>query len=359
MKEQKKLNNKNILISIIVPIYNAEKYLKECIDSILQQTFCDFELILVDDGSVDESIKICEYFRNKDDRIKVIHKSNGGVSEAREAGLACSIGRYISFVDNDDIILKNMYKTLIQTALLYEEADIIAANRIDLETSMISSYIYEYDKKVKKNIDSVKLISGKDACTSCFDKECQIITPLWGKLYKREFFISSDYIKYKEKCPNLYMEDVLLTPILLYNANKIAVIDEKLYIHREVPTSISRCGKLSPYYLDIIESDRILLEFYREKALKDNYKNQLKNYSRTLLRSYYLLHSYTQDYSLKKNSYNKINTYFQYYKHDFLILAKTGILEKISIIIFSFSKKLWSVTAGNLYFGLLRKVRSK
>ena len=93
------------LISVIVPIYNAEAYLSRCVDSILGQTFSDFELILVDDGSTDKSGAICDYYVSKDERVKVIHQHNSGVSAARNAGLEASKSRYVTFVDSDDYIL--------------------------------------------------------------------------------------------------------------------------------------------------------------------------------------------------------------------------------------------------------------
>ena len=95
-------------ISIIVPIYNVEKYLPRCIESILAQTFTNFELILVNDGSEDDSGEVCDRYAKEDKRIKVIHKKNGGVSSARNAGLKNSIGNYIGFVDPDDYIKKDM-----------------------------------------------------------------------------------------------------------------------------------------------------------------------------------------------------------------------------------------------------------
>ena len=99
-------------ISIIVPIYNVEKYLPRCIESILAQTFTNFELILVNDGSEDDSGEVCDRYAKEDKRIKVIHKKNGGVSSARNAGLKNSIGNYIGFVDPDDYIKKDMYEKM-------------------------------------------------------------------------------------------------------------------------------------------------------------------------------------------------------------------------------------------------------
>ena len=100
--------NKKALISIIVPVYNVDKYLSKCIDSIISQTYNDIELILVDDGSPDNSPKICDEYARKDNRIIVIHKENGGVSSARNAGLDIAKGKYIGFVDPDDYIVSEM-----------------------------------------------------------------------------------------------------------------------------------------------------------------------------------------------------------------------------------------------------------
>ena len=100
------------LISIIVPVYNVEKYVEKCINSIINQTYKNLQIILVDDGSKDNSGKICDEFKLKDNRIEVIHKNNGGLSDARNAGLKLAKGDYIGFVDSDDYIEADMYETL-------------------------------------------------------------------------------------------------------------------------------------------------------------------------------------------------------------------------------------------------------
>lgn len=102
------------LISVIVPVYNAEKHLARCVDSILNQSYKELEVILVDDGSVDNSSKLCDAYMAKDKRVKVIHKENGGVSSARNTGINVSKGQFVTFVDSDDWIEKNMYESLIQ-----------------------------------------------------------------------------------------------------------------------------------------------------------------------------------------------------------------------------------------------------
>ena len=111
-------------ISVIVPVYNVEQYLYKCIDSILSQSFQDFELILVNDGSIDNSARICDEYAQNDKRIRVIHKENGGVSQARNVAISLAIGEYIAFVDSDDYVLPNMYENLVSTAI-NTNADIV------------------------------------------------------------------------------------------------------------------------------------------------------------------------------------------------------------------------------------------
>lgn len=110
-------------ISIIVPVYNVEKYLEKCVRSILAQTFTDFELILVDDGSPDSSGAMCDQFAKQDERVKVIHKENGGLSDARNAGIEIATGEYLGFIDSDDYIADDMYE-LLYTNIVKEDADL-------------------------------------------------------------------------------------------------------------------------------------------------------------------------------------------------------------------------------------------
>ena len=136
-------------LSIIIPIYNVERYLEETINSVLKQTFTDFELILVDDGSTDNSGKICDKYAQKDSRVKVIHKPNGGVSSARNAGVDNATGEFIGFVDSDDIISEVMYEGMINIAEKYG-ADIVQCTHVreisDLNHNVLPQNIEVYDR---------------------------------------------------------------------------------------------------------------------------------------------------------------------------------------------------------------------
>lgn len=114
------MESNQILISVIIPVYNSEKYLERCLQSVLQQTHSNIEVILINDGSTDSSGEICDRFCQKDDRVKVIHKKNGGQAQARNRGLDIACGEYIGFMDNDDVIEPNMFEVLLKNALREE-----------------------------------------------------------------------------------------------------------------------------------------------------------------------------------------------------------------------------------------------
>ena len=148
----------NELISIIVPVYKVEPYLNKCVDSIINQTYKNIEIILVDDGSPDNCGKICDDYTKKDSRIKVIHKKNGGLSDARNYGIEASIGDYIMFVDSDDYISANMCEILLKTAKKYN-ADIINCNFEEVFSnaeSRINRQAVNKNEEVFSNLDMLK-----------------------------------------------------------------------------------------------------------------------------------------------------------------------------------------------------------
>lgn len=121
----------NPLISVIVPIYNVEKYLARCVDSIVNQTYKNLEIILVDDGSPDRCPKMCDDYAEKDSRIKVVHKKNGGLSDARNAGMAVATGEYISFIDSDDYVSDDFFECLLDV-MNKENSDIAECSVVKL-----------------------------------------------------------------------------------------------------------------------------------------------------------------------------------------------------------------------------------
>ena len=139
----------NSAISIIIPVYNAEKYLRRCIESVLSQSFTDFELILVDDGSRDFSPHICDDYAQKDSRVKVIHKANGGVIAARNDGLDIAKGEYVTFIDSDDWVERESLSTISN----YRDYDrVFFSHRLVYEGGYISEFLFETKEEDKQNL---------------------------------------------------------------------------------------------------------------------------------------------------------------------------------------------------------------
>ncbi|EOE6412148.1 glycosyltransferase family 2 protein [Enterococcus hirae] len=200
-------------ISIIVPVYKVEKYLKKCVDSILAQTFSDFELILVDDGSPDNSGRICDDYAKKDARVRVVHKQNGGLSSARNAGIEVAKGKYLGFVDSDDYIAEDMYE-LLYKAIIKEEADLSICGIYD---------VYEgKDPIIKPTIK--KTVTAEEALLLILQGNIISVHAV-NKLYKRELFST---IRYPE---GKYHEDSFIIVDLLNQCHKVAIDSEQKYYY--------------------------------------------------------------------------------------------------------------------------------
>lgn len=208
---------KSPLVSVVVPVYKVEKYIHECVDSILQQTYEDIELILVDDGSPDNCGVLCDEYAKADPRVKVIHKENGGLSDARNAGIDIAQGEYITFVDSDDFISKNYLSSMIRMAQS-NEADIV-----QIEATHDCDGL---GKNKKDNRQSIMVFSPSEALINML--RFQVVQVMaWGKLYKRKLF---ENIRYPKGRLN---EDNLTTYKLLLAAKKNVVCSpEQLYFYR-------------------------------------------------------------------------------------------------------------------------------
>lgn len=329
-------------VSIIIPIYNEEKYLYACVNSVLQQTYKNLQIILVDDGSKQNVAEDCDKFAENDERIVVIHKKNSGLSAARISGLEVADGEYIFFVDDDDLITRDAIQVLVGCD--DGECDIITARSIDLKDAD------EYKNPLGNIVDS-SIYTGQEVCEwMATDKERRIITPLWGKLYKREYIKNINVEKYKEICPTIFFEDVLMTPILYREAKKISVVDRVIYIHRELETSISHMMKLGNYYYEQIESGNILLEYCKEKNIPKMFQFELEIYYRVLLRIYCLIDKEEIGKDKKKAIKDKIVYYYKKYYND-MIQSTQPLTRKILYSMFMINKQIWARLVRILYFG--------
>lgn len=216
------------VISVIVPVYRVEKYLADCVDSILAQTFTDFELILVDDGSPDHCGAICDEYAQKDSRIRVIHQENQGLSGARNSGIDVAQGEFITFIDSDDLV-SPVYIELLYSGVVTHDADISCCKMISFnDGENTSSY-----SGLPNSIDT-RCFSGREAVLSVYNGTGEVGIWACGKLYRR-------YLFRKHRFPvGKIHEDQAVVPVVLYEAKCVVSINSSQYYYRTRPGSITQ-----------------------------------------------------------------------------------------------------------------------
>ena len=225
------------MISVIIPVYNVELYLDRCVQSVVSQTHNELEIILVDDGSTDNCPTICDAWGQKDSRIKVIHKPNGGLSDARNAGMAAASGDYIAFVDSDDWIAPEMLKRLIQT--MKKDSSDIAACSVRM--------VWEDDRPDRMLTVRTNCVLDRQEAQRALLEEKLLKHPVWYKLYKRETIQNIPFEKGK------YHEDVFWSYQVIGNAARISLIDYIGYFYTQRSASIMGAA-YSQKRLDAIEA---------------------------------------------------------------------------------------------------------
>jgi glycosyltransferase involved in cell wall biosynthesis len=241
-------------ISIIVPIYNVEEFLNKCINSILAQTFKNFELILVNDGSTDRSGEICNYYAEKDHRITVIHKENGGVSSARNIGINLAIGKYIAFVDPDDTIESQMYEELLKAAKKHN-ADVVVCPIKSINTKNLSVSVSSIWRDVNNPLTK-KIIENELIPSILIDKNYSLVSSV-NKLYRKSIvnLINLTFEEHKD-----HSEDARFNFTLLTSINRLVYVDKPLYnYYIRNRDSLSRTFR-EDFHTYIIDNKKFLIK---------------------------------------------------------------------------------------------------
>jgi len=313
-------------VSIIVPVYNVEQYLENCIESILNQTFKDYELILVDDGATDKSGEICDKYERKDSRIRVIHKSNGGLSSARNAGLDVACGKYIGFVDSDDSIHPKMYEILYDLAQKYK-SDISCCN-------YKHTYSLVNEEREEMKLTEIIEMDNIQAVNTLYDKDIGVrLVVAWNKLYSRDLF---EDLRYEV---GRIHEDEFIAHKLLYKSNKTVYINSELYyyLQREgsIMSQISYKRKVDSL---LAQSDR--MKFFEKVGLNDIC------YRTSMMYEY----KFFEVYEKIKNEYGERGLYLKELKMDFISnlkilfkLKEICIKEKLLWITFIFTPSIYEI----------------
>ena len=312
------MKNKN-LISIIVPVYNVEKYLDRCIKSLVNQTYKNLEIILVDDGSPDNCPKMCDNWAKKDKRIKVIHKENGGLSDARNVGINNATGDYIAFVDSDDFIDKEMYKKLLQ--------NLVGTNSDMSVCSMYFYYENESIKNLKKNDNLLFTYEGLEKYDNLYNDYFLDFIMVCNRIYKKQIFEELVFPKGKLN------EDNFIAHKLLWLSNKIVYTQEKLYYYVQHENSIMH-QKFNIKKLNDLESYKIQMLFFKKEIFKNTkyQKLSLERYINKILIYYCRLRFYNTNNQYKQQIKNLREEYKKYYEE----IMKKDIFFKVKLKYFIF-----------------------
>ena len=238
-------------ISVIIPVYNCEDKIKRCVDSILAQGIKELEIILVNDGSIDNSAEVCNQIMKNEPRVKVIHQKNAGISEARNAGMKKAVGKYITFVDADDYLTKNP---------IYEKA----INILEKENVEVVTWLWQYEQQGKYVVSKKKInnnpygkISGKSFLDILYKGNYAngMVVGVWNKLYKREL-VENEYFKYR------YNEDDDWSIRVLSKVSGVYSLNEFGYVYTENVNSLTHQKFSGKEYnmLDILRDREVLIK---------------------------------------------------------------------------------------------------
>ena len=287
-----------IKVSVVVPAYNVEKYIKKSLDSILNQTLRELEIICVNDGSTDNTKKILEEYAEKDNRIKIINKENGGLSSARNVGMQVAIGEYLGFVDSDDWIEPQMYEKLYEKA----KAD---------NSEMVICSVYKYDDKAKQVVNDDKYYTlgyfPDEYFKSPFNHNetkdflLQIPVMAWNKIYKRDF-IEQKGAQFPE---GFIFEDGPFFFLIYFDMKRVSLVREQLYYYR-VNRPHSIIDKGGKNYVDIIHITELL---YKE-MVKLPYYEKIRNYFFKEKFNDALYRYRTMNKKYKKHFYEKMKDFY-------------------------------------------------
>lgn len=321
-------------ISVIVPIYNVERYIEKCLESLIYQTYSNIEIICVDDNTPDSSAKICENYSQRDSRITLIHKKhNAGLAAARNAGLLAATGDYIAFVDSDDWVSPDYLETLYNL-LIDNNADIAQGSYVRSAVEISESSIRTMDEKTE-------CLTGKEALYRMFSE--QIIQPyveytvVWNKLYRKSIIESMRFIEGR------IFEDQYFSGICFYNCKKFVATSKKIYFYRKNTEGITM-QNYNLKFLDELEMHKQLIKYFELNKEKD-FRNLIAARCISLAVDHYLRGIYFDDYRARKKSYIYILENYGYYLKN----KKISLFYKIAIFLFLVCPDLFFDLKINIY----------
>lgn len=305
------------MISVIVPVYNVEKYLNRCINSILAQTYQDYELILIDDGSTDYSGEICDFFQAKDDRIKVIHQPNNGLSFARNVGIEYSCGEYITFIDSDDYVAESYLEILLKL-LEGNDSDISCCEYLRTGKECIKNIKLTDEFIILRENDILTFYLKKDLVSAC------------AKLYRKYLFQN---IRFPIGKIN---EDISTIFKVFLEAKSVSYSNNKLYFYYKNSESITK-RKFTKNNINLVEA------WKEVRVLSSGYSKEVKSLvDFRLAKAYFTLLGIIAYYGMKdaKADENLKKAIYREFKKNYKVLLRSSYLKfnrKIAVLLMCLS----------------------
>lgn len=320
------------LISVIVPVYNVASFLERCIESLIKQTYVNLQIILVDDGSTDNSLDICERYKDIDERVHVIHKLNGGLSSSRNVGLDSAEGEYIFFLDGDDWIALDGLERLYQ---------IMISERVDIVQAKICSVIEGEEDVIPDEKCTIERVSGKECLKKIFPYYGPDYASICNKMYRKKIWES---LRFPE---GLLFEDMYVNYKLYASADTIVVSSMNFYFYRKREGSI--CAKTSIYghddYLNAILQRE---ELYQKNKWFDVYQKELEFQMEYLPQCYFD--------SKKHNDSERAQRIKKMFYSKYDVLKQKYNVRRVSWRIFSVSPWIYSIFLK--IYSLIKKPKS-
>lgn len=295
------------LVSVIIPVYNVQEYLDECLSSMVNQTYQELEIILIDDGSTDGSGQICDLWKEKDSRIQVIHQKNGGLSAARNSALNLCGGDWITFVDSDDVLASNCIEIMHDIAVRTESM------LVQVRTNTTLCFNKDEQRKLWAGNSNEFLMTDEYKTMAC------------AKLYRAKLWNEHRFPEGK-----LHEDDAVVYK-LVYEAGKVAYTTEELYGYRQREGSITIHKKYNLKQLDKLQFLKETVDFYREKNEISLYRKAIRNYGYELLEDYgRLKRDYPEEIELLRNIHLEYRRIMPEIIDDQEVKALTKVLLKLS-----------------------------
>ena len=334
------------MISIIIGSYNGADFLRETVDSFLGQTYQNIELILVDDGSTDNTYQIMEYYASKDERVKVVRQKNSGASAARETGYRIATGEYLILSDDDDVWSSSALEEMLQ--LMNDTPDVDAVGTLNRHMSD-NNKIRDYDWNENKHNDCLaqpELLTGHEYAIRTLSRQEVRYCNFWGILFKKRVFdnIVDEFISYKEKIPTHYFNDSFSSCKVVGCLPNIMTTNKVHILYRIDTSSLSHKSAVSLHTKHAMYASEEALRYYKELGWQDMYEKTLPGWYLLLLRTWFMIYAHEEEEEEKAVYLSEVRRLYDLYYSDLKAVSRKGLKQFtmfLSIVLWDKCPKLW------------------